>query len=266
MGDPLLLQQRPLARASGRDYVGTNGLRNLHSGLAHPPSGGVNQYAFAWLQFGEFHQPIPGGQESQRQGGRVIVTEVVGDGYQLWGGQSKVAGKGPCAGSQAHDAITHHKLSDTGTDRSDDTGTFKAQAYILRLIDAQHSGVIFLQQPKCIQYIAQVHAHGLDGHFDFAGTWSAARQRHKAQVIQRAIRLQLEAYRLGGIDDRRRLPRCHLGDITGSLVIGDLRCPLLTAECGDHFLVDTFGQQMGRCHVAKGAINIQTDSLPLGLF
>ena len=262
----MLLQQRPLARASGRDHIGTDGLRNLHGGLAHAPGGRVNQHAFTWLQFGEFHQPIPGRQESQRQGGRVIVTEVVGDGHQLRGGQGEVAGKGPCAGSQTHHALAHHKRSYTGTDRSNDTGTFKAQAHILRLVDAQHSGVIFLQQPKCIQYIAQVHAHGLDGHFDFAGAWGAARQRHKAQVFQRAIRLQLEAHRLGRIDDRRRLPRCHLGDITCPLVIGNLRCALFTAECGDHFLVDTFGQQMGRCHVAKGAINIQTDSLPLGLF
>ena len=156
MGDALLAQEVPLAGAGRGENFGADGLGNLDGGLAHAASRGMNEDTFPRLQLRQLHQAIPGGQESKGDGGRFPIANSVRNVGHLGGGQGKVIGKRTLQPTQSHHPVTHGKVGDAGPHGCDNAGTLKAQAHGLRLGNAEHSGIILLQQPQRIQHIPEI--------------------------------------------------------------------------------------------------------------
>ena len=144
----------------------------------------MNQDAFACLQLGQFDQPIPGGEEGQRDRCGFGITELIRDRDQLVSRHGDIAGKGPFGTGQPHHSVAHGERGHSITNRSDLSGTLKTQTDCFGIGNAEGGSVIFFHHAQRVEHIAEVQAHGLDRHFDFTRCRLAAGHGHEGEVFK----------------------------------------------------------------------------------
>ena len=229
-------------RAGGGEDFGPGQLRQLHRGQSHPPGGGMDQRPFPALQAGFFCaaaedvQRIFGGQEGDRQGGRLFKAQGgrFSDGKLGWRvgvGAEAVRGQGQDRIADPKAFAAFRDCADGG----DDAAAFVTQPAGLAGVHAQ-----------CVQHVAEVQSRGADANLNFAGTRLAARRGLECQGIQHPALFDDEArafldggWRGGGDEMREVAPAVAVGD----LAKGGLCCQL-GEKCASIFF-----RQRGGIHI-----------------
>ncbi len=177
-GDPLVLDSErahgvPLGRAGGREDLGPEVARELHGGHADAARGRVHEQLLAGPQLAEVDQAVVGGEEGDRDRGR--LGERPAGGHRREHAPVGHRQRAERVGDQAHHPIAGREVGHLGADLDDHAGALAA--------DRRLAGV----EAEGDQRVAEVEAGGAhrDPHLARAERRLGAGVRPRAEILER---------------------------------------------------------------------------------